>query len=79
MRSRPDIADFEVGGVDRHDYTGQLAEFIGTALMFELDGEDVGLMRWLDGSGYIVATIQSWDYGETFTRVHVTENDALTA
>lgn len=47
--------------------------------MFELDGEDVGLMRWLDGSGYIVATIQSWDYGETFTRVHVTENDALTA
>ena len=79
MRSRPDIADLEIGAIYRHDYTGALAEFIGTALMFELDGEDVGLMRWLDGSGYIVATIQSLDYGETFTRVEFVEDDALTA
>ena len=53
------VADFEIGEVYRHDYTGERAEFIGTALMPELDGEVVGLMRWLDGTGYFETTIQS--------------------
>ncbi len=69
MSERPDAESFEVGCLYRHDYTGDVAEFLGTALMPELDGEDVCLFQWVDGSGYIVATNHSWAYGETFTRV----------
>src|SRR5206468_11012722 len=39
---RPDLDDFETGALYRHDSTDEIVEFVGTATMPELHGEDVG-------------------------------------
>ncbi len=77
MSARPDLADFEVGAIYRHDESGGLAEFIGTAWMTELEGEDVGVLRWVAGGGCLIATRISYENGETFTRYGDAIDDEL--
>jgi hypothetical protein len=67
MIGRPDLDGFEPGTLYRHDGTDAVLEFLGTACMPELDGEDVGVFKFIDGAGALIATQMGYDQGETFT------------
>jgi hypothetical protein len=68
MLCRPDLESFEPGTVYLHDGTGKLVEFVGTASMPELDGEDVAVFRFHRHTGtLLIGTRYSYSCGETFT------------
>ena len=70
MIGRPDLDDFETGALYRHDSTDEIVEFVGTATMPELHGEDVGVFRFVGtAAGLLIATLAGYDHGETFTRL----------
>ena len=70
MIGRPDLDDFEAGALYRHDSTDEIVEFVGTATMPELHGEDVGVFRFVGtAAGLLIATLAGYDQGETFTRL----------
>jgi hypothetical protein len=67
---RPDLDTFVPGALYRHDTTDVVVEFVGTANMAELDGEDVGVFRFAeDPQVAVVATLAGYEQGETFTRL----------
>jgi len=67
--SRPDLDSFEVGAIYRHDLTGELVEYLGSAFVAALDGEDVAVFRFVDLTltHLLVATKQDYQRGDTFT------------
>jgi hypothetical protein len=68
MIGRPDLDTFEPGRLYRHDDTDAVVEFVGRARMPELNGEDVGVFRFVDSdAGALIATQAGYDQGETFT------------
>jgi hypothetical protein len=67
MIGRPDLDGFEPRALYRHDDTDAVVEFIAVATMPELNGEDVGVFRFIDGGGALIATQAGFDHGETFT------------
>lgn len=68
MIGRPDLDSFEPGTLYRHDETDAVLEFVGTARMPELNGEDVGVFKFVDvEAGLLIATQAGYDNGETFT------------
>ena len=70
MVCRPDLDDFDAGALYRHDSTDEIVEFVGTATMPELHGEDVGVFRFVGtAAGLLIATLAGYDQGETFTRL----------
>jgi hypothetical protein len=64
---RPDLDSFEPGAVYRHLDSGEILEFLGVASMPELDGEDVGVFRFVQGRRYLIATQRGHAGGERFT------------
>jgi hypothetical protein len=64
---RPDLDRFELGAFYRNDHTDAVLEFMGIATMPELHDEVVGIFRFIDGGGCLVATHAGFDAGETFT------------
>jgi hypothetical protein len=68
MIGRPDLETFQPGNLYRHDETDAVVDFIGVATMPELNGEDVGVFRYVDRDGVaLIATQAGYDHGETFT------------
>ena len=63
---RPDLDSFEPGTLYRHSYSGDVLEFLGTASMPELDGEEVGVFRFVERGGYFIATNHGYSRGERF-------------
>lgn len=63
---RPDLDSFEPGLTYRHLHTGEVVEFLGVASMPELDDEDVGVFRFVETGGCLIATQRGFDQGETF-------------
>ena len=64
---RPDLESFEPGAVYRHLDSGEILEFLGVASMPELDGEDVGIFRFVQGERYLIATTRGHARGERFS------------
>jgi hypothetical protein len=64
---RPDLESFEPGAVYRHLDSGEILEFLGVASMPELDGEDVGVFRFVQGERYLIATTRGHARGERFS------------
>jgi hypothetical protein len=64
---RPDLESFEPGAVYRHLDSGEILEFLGVASMPELDGEDVGVFRLVQGERYLIATTRGHARGERFS------------
>jgi len=64
---RPDLDSFEPGAAYRNLASGEILEFLGVASMPELDGEDVGVFRSVQGGRYLIATERSHAGGERFT------------
>jgi hypothetical protein len=67
MSGRPDLDSFERRTIYRHMPSGEAVEFLGVASMPELDGEDVGVFRFVEGGGFLIATTWGRDQGERFT------------
>jgi hypothetical protein len=63
---RPDLDSFEPGAIYRHLQSGEIVEFVGIASMPELDDEDVGVFRFVEAGGCLVASKRGFDRGETF-------------
>jgi hypothetical protein len=64
-----DLDSFERGALYRHMESGETVQFIGVASMPELDGEDVGVFRFVEGGRCLIATMRRYDQGETFTPI----------
>jgi len=62
-----DLDSFEPGAFYRHMESGETVQFVGVASMPELDGEDVGVFRFVKGGRCLIATKRRYDQGETFT------------
>ena len=69
MSGRPDLDTFKEGAIYRRNRSGETVEFVGIASMRELGGEDVGVFRFLEGGGCLIATNRNYDLGDTFTRI----------
>jgi hypothetical protein len=78
---RPDLDRLQPGTIYRHSYSGDVLEFLGVASMPELDGEEVGVFRFVEGGRYFIATMRGHSRGERFTRVAEDEDvdEATTA
>ena len=63
---RPDLDGFEPRAIYRNSYTGEVVEFLGVASMPELDGEEVGVFRFVEGGRYFIATMRGHARGERF-------------
>jgi hypothetical protein len=63
---RPDLDTFEPGAIYRHLDSGEVVEFVGVAFMPELGGEDVGVFRFVEADGCVIATKRGFAEGETF-------------
>ena len=59
--------DLTPGTLYRDDYGGEHVEYLGTAFMSELNGEDVHVFRFLDQPGCLIATRRDFGNGQTFT------------
>jgi hypothetical protein len=73
---------FEKRAIYRHAESNRPVEFLGVASMPELDGEDVGIFRFTEGGGFLVATKRSRGQRATFTPIAedpVEEDEASTA
>jgi len=66
---RPDLDGFEPRAIYRNSYTGDVVEFLGVAAMRELDGEEVGVFRFVEGGRYFIATMHGHSRGERFEPV----------
>jgi hypothetical protein len=66
MAGRPDLDGFEPGEIYRHLHSGEIVQFVGVASMPELDDEDVGVFRFVETGGCLIATKWGFDQGETF-------------
>jgi hypothetical protein len=64
-----DLDSFELGEFYRHMESGATVQFVGVASMPELNGEDVGVFRFVDDGKCLIATKQRYDQGETFTPI----------
>lgn len=65
---RQDLDGFVVGALYREDHSSETVEFVGTASMSELGGEEVGVFRFVHAeSAYLVATNAGYQNGQTFT------------
>ena len=53
---RPDLDGLEPGALYRHSYSDDVMQFLGVATMPELDGEEVGVFRFVEGGRYYIAT-----------------------
>jgi hypothetical protein len=69
MNGRPDLDTFEPGALYRYDFTDAIVEFVAVATMPELNGEDVGVFRFVDLGRALIATQVGFDQGETFTPI----------
>lgn len=69
MSGRPDLDSFQPGTIYRHLHSGETVEFLGVASMPELDGEHVGVFRFVDGERFLIATKRGHDQGEVFRPV----------
>lgn len=69
MFARPDLDRFDPGSTYRHLDSGEIVEFLGVASMPELDGEYVGVFRFVDSRACLIATQRGHDQGERFTPV----------
>jgi hypothetical protein len=63
-----DLDSFERGAFYRHVESGATVQFVGVASMPELDDEEVGVFRFVDGR-CLIATKQRYDRGEAFTPI----------
>jgi hypothetical protein len=81
MLRRPDLDTFESGAAYRHSHSGEAVEFLGVASMPELDGEDVGIFRLVEGYGYLIATTRGFEQAERFSPIGEDEeiDEATTA
>jgi hypothetical protein len=81
MPGRPDLDSFEPEAIYRHSHSGAAVEFLGVASMPEPDGEEVGVFRFVEGGGYLIATKRGYDQGEKFTPIGQDEevDEATTA
>jgi hypothetical protein len=66
MSGRPDLDSFEPGAIYRHLHSGEIVEFVGVASMPELADEDVGVFRFVEAGGCLIATTRGFAKGETF-------------
>ena len=66
MSGRPDLDSFEPGAIYRDLDSDEVVEFVGVASMPELDGEDVGVFRFVEAGGCLIATKRGFEQGETF-------------
>ena len=67
MHPRPDLGSFIRGRLYRHSDSDEIVEYIGSAVIPELLGEEVGVFRWATREGgCLVATQRSYLQGETF-------------
>jgi hypothetical protein len=64
--ARPDLDRFERGALYRNSYSGEIVEFLGVASMPELDGEEVGVFRFVESGRYFIATMHGYSRGERF-------------
>jgi hypothetical protein len=69
MSGRPDLDGFRAGAIYRRDRSGETVEFVGVATMRELGGEEVGVFRFVEGGGCLIATNRNYELGEKFTRL----------
>jgi hypothetical protein len=78
---RPDLERLEPGVLYRHSYTDDVLQFLGVATMPELDGEEVGVFRFMEGGRFFIATMRGHARGERFIRVteDVEVDEATTA
>src|SRR5215216_4513354 len=51
-----DLDSFEPGAFYRHMESGETVQFVGVASIPELDGEDVGVFRFVEGGRCLIAT-----------------------
>src|SRR6266516_4761826 len=51
-----DLDSFEPGAFYRQMESGKTVQFVGVASMPELDGEDVGVFRFVEGGRCLIAT-----------------------
>ncbi len=64
-----DLDSFEPGAIYRHLHSDEIVQFVGVASMPELDGENVGVFRFVEGGGCLIATKRGFNQGETFTPI----------
>lgn len=78
---RPDLEGLEPGALYRHSYSDDVLQFLGVATMPELDGEEVGVFRFVEGGRYYIATMRGHSRGERFIRAaeDVEVDEATTA
>ncbi|MDQ6854992.1 MAG: hypothetical protein M3046_15105 [Actinomycetota bacterium] len=76
-----DLDSFERGAFYRHMDSGETVQFVGVASMPELDGEDVGVFRFVEGGRCLIATKRRYEQGETFTPIaeYQEQDEATTA
>jgi hypothetical protein len=76
-----DRDSFEPRAIYRHTESNRPVEFLGVASMPELDGEDVGVFRFVQGGGFLIATERSLGQRATFTPIaeDAVEDEATTA
>jgi hypothetical protein len=68
--NRPDLNKFVPGRLYRESNGAFVVEYVGTAFMPELDGEDVAVFRFVDQEGgALVATKHDYDNGQTFEEI----------
>jgi hypothetical protein len=68
--NRPDLDSLVPGRLYRESLGDFVVEFVGTAFMPELDGEDVAVFRYMDqNAGALVATKHGYDNGQTFSDI----------
>ena len=69
-RRRPDLPTLEAGGLYFHDHGDMTVRFLGTASVFELHGETVGICQSVDESDtFVILTQRGYNQGETLTPI----------
>jgi len=75
-----DLDSFEPGAFYQQVESGKTVQFVGVALMPEVDGGDVGVFRFVEGGRCLIATKGRYEQGQTFTPIaEYQEPDEATA
>jgi hypothetical protein len=70
MMNRPDLTQFEIGAVYRESLGEFLVRFLGTAVVPDHGDEHVAVFRFVHGGGgFLIATCESYENGQTFQRI----------
>ena len=76
--NRPDLEEFSSGVLYRESHGGFVVEFVATACVPELDGQDVAIFRFVDrDGGCLIATRHDYDNGQSFEPVEDEIDDDL--